>query len=156
MLIWRLTKREHADLSGRGGELVGGRWHTRGKPIVYCAENASLSILEARVHLILSVSPSDYVLMKIDLPDDVDALHIGPADLPPDWRDRQDLTQRIGDAWLGERRSLLLRIPSAIVDLERNVLVNPKHPEFTRLGVPKIISFSWDDRLLQPPVRSVP
>jgi RES domain-containing protein len=151
MLIWRLTKTPHANLSGRGGELVEGRWHTRGKPIVYCAENASLSILELRVHLILSASPSDYVLMKISVPDDVDARHIRSADLPPDWRAREDFTRGLGDAWLDERHSLLLTVPSAIVDLERNVLVNPKHPDLTRLGVPEITSFTWDDRLLQPP-----
>jgi len=151
MLIWRLTKRQYADLSGRGGELIGGRWHTRGRPIVYCAENVSLSVLEARVHLILSASPSDYVFMKISVPDDVGVRHIGPADLPPDWREKQGFTRGLGDEWLEERHSMLLTVPSAIVDLERNVLMNPKHPEVSRLGAPEIIPFSWDDRLLQPP-----
>ncbi len=154
MILWRLTKRPHADLSGRGGERVDGRWHTRGRSIIYCAENASLSILEGRVHLILSASPSDYVLMRIAVPEDVKARHVGPADLPLDWRDKQDLTRRLGNAWLEEGHFMLLTVPSAIVDLERNVLVNPQHPDMSRLGVPAILPFSWDDRLLQPPAKS--
>jgi RES domain-containing protein len=51
MIVWRLTRRPHADLSGRGGELADGRCHTRGRPIVYCAASAALALLEARVHL---------------------------------------------------------------------------------------------------------
>jgi hypothetical protein len=52
MILWRLTRRAHADLRGRGGELADGRWHTRGRPIVYGASTAALAALEVRVHLI--------------------------------------------------------------------------------------------------------
>ena len=45
MLLWRLTRRPHADLSGRGGEIADGRWHSRGRPVVYCASSAALAVL---------------------------------------------------------------------------------------------------------------
>jgi RES domain-containing protein len=74
MILWRLTRRPHADLSGRGGRLADGRWHSRGQPIVYCATSAALAVLEVRVHLDLPLDllPDDYVLMQIAAPDDLE------------------------------------------------------------------------------------
>ena len=73
MIFWRLTLRPHADLSGQGGRCADGRWHTRGRPVVYCATSAALAALEVRVHLDLpfELLPDDYVLMRIEAPDDL-------------------------------------------------------------------------------------
>jgi RES domain-containing protein len=149
MIVWRLTRRPYADLSGRGGEVADGRWHTRGRPIVYCAGTAALTVLEARVHLDLPLEllPDDYVLMKIDTPDELALRTIGPADLPAGWRSREDLCRRIGDAWLVEGATALLSVPSTIVQVERNILLNPRHPDAAGISVAEIVPFGWDERL---------
>jgi RES domain-containing protein len=151
MFIWRLTNQRNADLSGRGGELADGRWHTRGRPIVYCAGTASLAVLEVRVHLDLSVTPTDYVLLQITAPETVSRRVLEPADLPVGWRDPGGghLCRPIGDFWLQERSSALLIVPSAILELEQNILLNPLHPDARGIAVSRIIPFTWDDRLLQ-------
>jgi RES domain-containing protein len=149
MIVWRLTRRPYADLSGRGGEVADGRWHTRGRPIVYCAGTAALTVLEARVHLDLPLEllPDDYVLMKIDTPDELALRTIGPADLPAGWRSREDLCRRIGDAWLVEGATALLSVPSTIVQVERNNLLNPRHADAAGISVAEIVPFGWDERL---------
>jgi RES domain-containing protein len=151
MVVWRLTRRPYADLSGRGGELADGRWHTRGRPIVYCAASAALALLEARVHLDLPLEllPDDYVLMKIDAPEELALRTIGPADLPAGWRSREDLCRRIGDAWLAAAAAPLLSVPSVIVEVERNILLNPRHDQAARISVAEILPFRWDERLLR-------
>jgi RES domain-containing protein len=151
MILWRLTRRSYADLKGQGGELADGRWHTRGRPVVYCASNAALAVLEVRVHLDLppDLLPEDYVLMKIEPPNDLAVRAIGISDLPKGWRDREDLCRPIGDAWLRAHPTALLSVPSAIVDVERNVLINPKHPDAVRVVVAAILPFPWDERLFR-------
>jgi RES domain-containing protein len=150
MIVWRLTKRRNADLSGRGGEIAAGRWHNKGRPIVYGAGTAALAILEVRVHLDLAEAPADYVLMKIAVPDALSARTLEVADLPAGWRDRdgEHLCRRIGDAWLRERSTALLIVPSAILEVEHNLLINPQHPGAGQITVSRIIPFTWDDRLL--------
>ena len=43
--------------------------------------------------------------------------------------------------------SLLLRVPSAIVPEEGNILVNPRHPEARKLRVASTRPFRFDARL---------
>jgi RES domain-containing protein len=149
MILWRLTRWTYADLSGRGGEVADGRWHTRGRPVVYCAGSAALAVLEVRVHLDLPLDllPDDYVLTQIEAPDDLEVLIIRPSDLPAGWRSREDLCRPIGDAWLDEASTALLSVPSAIVDVERNILLNPRYSSVADVGVAEVTPFGWDERL---------
>ncbi len=150
MVLWRLTKRRYADRSGRGGEVADGRWHTRGRPVVYCAATASLAVLEVRVHLDLSLTPADYVLMEISLPDNISAHTVRPADLPTGWRDPggEEVCRPIGDAWLEAGAQATLIVPSAIITVEHNVLLNPRHPDVAGVAPPRLRPFAWDDQLL--------
>jgi RES domain-containing protein len=151
MILWRLTRRPYADLSGRGGELADGRWHTRGRPIVYCAASAALAVLEVRVHLDLPLDllPEDYVLMMIEAPDELQVQTVSADDLPDGWRSREDLCRPIGDAWLEAGSTALLSVPSAIVRAERNVLLNPEHTGAESVSVAEVTPFGWDERLFQ-------
>jgi RES domain-containing protein len=151
MILWRLTRQRYADLSGRGGELADGRWHTRGRPVVYCAASAALAVLEVRVHLDLPLDllPDDYVLMQIQASDDLDVQTVTSHDLADGWRTREDLCRPIGDAWLDEASTALLSVPSAIVGVERNILLNPKHPFATDVAIAEVFPFGWDERLLR-------
>lgn len=151
MILWRLTRRAYADLSGRGGEFADGRWHTRGRPVVYCAGTAALAVLEVRVHLDLPLDllPDDYVLMKIDAPDELEAQRVPVRDLAKGWREPRGeaLCRAVGDAWLRAGSAALLSVPSAIVEVERNLLVNPRHPDAKHVRVDEILPFGWDERL---------
>ena len=67
---WRLCRRQHADLTGHGARVFGGRWNSPGRPVVYLAEHPALAALEVRVHLDLpfELIPADYVLMRVAMP----------------------------------------------------------------------------------------
>ena len=150
MILWRLTRRPHADLRGRGGELADGRWHTRGRPVVYGASTAALAALEVRVHLDLpfDLLPDDYVLMRIAGPDDMAVRIVEPDDLPEGWqRPKTSSADPSAMAGLPSAASALLLVPSAIIPFEQNVLINPLHPESARLAVAEITPFAWDPRL---------
>ena len=101
-----------------GGELADGRWHTRSRRVVYGASRAALAALEVRVHLDLpfELLPDDYVLMRIAVPDGVAVRTVDPGGLPESWRESNaQICHAIGNAWLAERSSALLLVPSAII-----------------------------------------
>jgi len=125
--LWRISN--HADLEGRGGLHAGGRWHTKGREIVYCSEQPTGALLEALVHLevdSLDDLPRSYQLLRIALPERVPVEEVGLSSLPADWKRQTLLTRSIGDAWLVAGRAPALRVPSAVSPHAFNVLLNPK------------------------------
>ncbi len=42
---------------------------------------------------------------------------------------------RIGDEWLRARRTVALRVPSAVIPSEFNFMLNRAHPDFERVGI---------------------
>jgi RES domain-containing protein len=147
MLLYRLTRCVYAnDLSGSGARLYGGRWNSEGKAAIYLASSRSLALLEALVHLRPTDVPNEYCMVIIEAPDDF--VPIDEKLLPQEWRDSTDLNilKQIGNAFLSDRKHLLLRVPSAIVSEEFNYLLNPSHPGAQKVRLKDIQSFSFDSR----------
>lgn len=154
--FWRLTKAKYAALedargpfSGYGSMLHGGRWHPRGRPIVYAAESAALALLETLVHVERAdLLRFDYRVIPITIPEAA-VTTLATEDLPADWRawPYPASTQQIGAAWFDARRSVALVVPSAVVPHERNVLINPVHPRFGACEVGDPQPFPIDPRL---------
>lgn len=147
MRAFRVTREHHADLSGEGGRRAGGRWHSKGRQILYTAADPGLAVLEVLVHLELDVDeiPTDYVLMVIDLPDPVPVL---PTDAVCDLSNKSQ-TRAIGDQWLVDCNFLAIEVPSVIVPLGRDVLINPLHTGIARMPAPEIYPLDWDQRLFR-------
>ena len=150
MRLWRVSN--YADLSGEGGRRVAARWHERGRPAVYLAEHPALALLETLVHLYIDPDelPSHYQLLTVDVPDGVAVEDLSEADLAArvaDWRHAPDDTRALTRAWFGERRTALLRVPSAIVPAAFNYLLNPLHPDAALIAVVARQTTEFDARL---------
>lgn len=148
MILWRVSN--YASLDGSGGLYVSGRWHTRGHPMVYCAENPATALLETLVHFEIDAQdrPGCFQVLRIEGPDTLSRERIQPGRLPDGWQSDLTITQRIGDSWLAETRSLLLEVPSVLVPETWNVLVNPRHAEAGLLKLAAVYEYGWDERLL--------
>ncbi len=149
--VWRIVKRNRAAgaFDGEGARRTGGRWNAPGTRVVYTAEHASLAALELLAHLQRSSVLLSYVLIPCEIPEEL----VEPLDrnlLPRAWRSSPAPAelQRIGDAWSGAMRSVALEVPSAIVDVESNVLLNPRHPDFARVAIGEPMPFAYDIRLV--------
>jgi len=70
-------------------------------------------------------------------------------ELPSDWQTRHEdaALRSIGKAWLDRADSAFLSVPSAIIPEERNIIVNPNHPDFQRLVIHLPRDFDFDMRL---------
>jgi RES domain-containing protein len=148
--LWRLMKARFSanPLSGQGAFLNGGRWNSAGTSVVYCSSGVALAALEVLVHLADPASVRGFVLVRLDI-DEGAAIEDVPA-LPLDWKNTPPgaVAQSIGDEWVRTRRSLLLRVPSAVVPYEFNYLMNPAHPHASSVQVALREPFAFDQRLL--------
>ena len=147
MLVYRITKAVYADrLVASGGAA---RWNTRNQFVIYTAATRALACLENVVHRSGEGLLDTFRVMVIDVPDTLLIETVSPESLPPDWFDFQKYTicQQIGGEWLESRRSVALRVPSAIVAHEWNYLLNPAHPDFGQITVAHTEPFAFDPRI---------
>jgi RES domain-containing protein len=147
---WRIVKEKHAAMafSGEGAAKNGGRWNSRGVPVVYTSSTKSLAALESLVHLNPPVR-FKYVAMRIKFHDALMEI-VPPKALPSDWRIEPPSTssQRVGDAWVLAARSAVLALPSVIISGELNFLLNPAHRDFKKITIGRPERFTFDSRLL--------
>lgn len=149
MQVWRLARRAFQELDGEGARQVGGRWNSEGTAVVYTAATLSLAALEYLVHVDPEDVPDDLVAMRIEMPDEAPVQKVAVEDLPRGWSREPDHPAciEIGDRWAAEVQSLALRVPSAVVPEESNILLNPAHPDARRLRVIRVRGFTFDPRL---------
>jgi RES domain-containing protein len=145
MIFWRIS--QHVDLSGQGGRLVSGRWHTRGRPIVYMAECSPGAMLESLVQLRVSPQPLAFQLLRIEGPKLAKVIDL-PVAASTGWQEDKVVTRMIGDNWLETGQSALARVPSALAPQAWNVLLNPEHPTASEFRITEVIRFHPDSRLL--------
>ena len=159
MRVWRIynhqapyvQKPDFDPLSGLGGLAHAARWNKPGHPIVYTAANASLATLEMVVH----VRPNlfgERTLLELELPKDTKLEKVSEQAFIQLLRnaptgDLEAKTREYGNTWLRERRSLDLEVPSFVMLVERNYLLNPLHPEFGNVKVVRRELATLDPRL---------
>ncbi len=150
--VWRICRKPYVDnaLDGIGGMYTSGRWHTKRNPIVYTSSSASLAALEVLVHVDPLTAPSDLRLLAIEIPDDLPTTVLEPTMLPGDWSTvpAPASLQTLGVSWLTSGGSAVLSVPSAVITVERNLLLNPRHPEAQRIRIISTEAFTFDTRLL--------
>ena len=154
-VVWRVADRAYTDppfnpFDGEGARLFGGRWNNAGIPAVYAAGACSLALLEVLVHVPDLVVLQGYVVYRAQIPDEL-ILDVPFEQLPDSWNQPglvPDL-RRLGDEWAQAKSSVALRVPSAIVPVEFNYVLNPRHPEFGLVEVGPREPLPVDPRLLK-------
>lgn len=121
-----------------GAAINPGRWHSSGTRVVYAAEHASLAVLENLIHAGGRKLPPR-AITRIHIPDD---LRIESAPWIP-----MPASQAFGDAWVNEARSPVIRVLSVAVNrMEWNFILNPAHPQFSRIHHDPPLEFVFDPR----------
>lgn len=150
MIVFRLSKARYAaDVSGKGAEIAGGRWNSKGTAIVYTSESRALCTTEIAVHTPLGILPLDYVLVVITIPNSITIKELKESELPADWNSlpHSHSTQKIGDAFINEVKYAVLKVPSVVVQGEYNYLINPQHKDSKKISIHSTETFSFDERL---------
>lgn len=137
MRIWRISPSQYVEtaFTGIGASLRPGRWNSQGKYMVYCSSSLSLAMLEMRAYT--QTNPTDKVIIPADMDDTVSREVIEVSSLPENWKTvpHPREVKEIGDLWLDQQRSVVLVVPSAVNEDENNYLLNPAHPDFSRIVI---------------------
>jgi len=117
--------------------------------MVYCSTSLALAALETFVHLDPSTAPEDLVSTAAEIPGEPDSIaRVEIQVLPPQWRASENLALReIGKDWVESDRGVALLVPSAIIDGEWNVLLNPAHADFAQVRIDPPRPFQFDARM---------
>lgn len=144
MNIWRLTTRDNITeaFDGQGAFKYGGRWNSKGTKLVYCSDSISLAILENLVHFDIDIAPPLY-LFEIEIENK--QVYLDPKLKQLLSNERR--TKQYGDEWVFSLKSLALEIPSAVVNREKNYLLNPEHTCFKKIKIIPHGLFDLDTRL---------
>jgi RES domain-containing protein len=152
MEVFRLAREKFAlPLSGKGAAIKGARWNSVGVELIYTAQNRSLAMAEIAVHFSLATLPDDYLMLTIEIPDDISARKVDETELPANWKEfpHHPSTQKIGDRFVAENEHCILIIPSVVTQGDFNILINPRHLEFERIRVIKQERFPFDRRIFR-------
>lgn len=135
-------------MNGEGARLWGGRWNHPGNAAVYLAESRALAALEILVHAPRELLHTDWIIIEVEIPDEW-IQSVKPNQVPADWRNlpSSPSARDFGSRWLTENRNLALRLPSTIIPKEHILLIQPHHPNASKLRSSKPKPFSFDPRL---------
>ncbi|GEO03910.1 hypothetical protein AAE02nite_15740 [Adhaeribacter aerolatus] len=149
MELYRIVFERFADRLYAPG--FSGRWNYDGQFVIYAGSTRSLASMENMVHKMgQGVLGSRFVVMVLEIPDDIPVTTITVEQLPPTWKLESSyaLSQPLGAAWYEAGETLLLKVPSAVVPAEYNFVINSRHPDFTKVKIKRKEPFVYDYRFI--------
>ncbi len=135
--------------SGEGAKRNPGRWNTHGAEVIYAAEHLSTAMLEVLAHWTGDTPPQKQSFIEIAIPSGVSREEVTGGSVPGWEAPDMEASRRFGHAWYEEARSAILFVPSVVVPVERNLVVNVNHPDFERLVPGGETPVPWDTRLFR-------
>jgi RES domain-containing protein len=150
---FRVGSGRHAVFQGEGARLHGGRWNSAGRAAVYCGASFAITLLERLVYAAIGTVPKDDRWVAAEIPDEL-AEFLDEVTLPGWDAPGSTVARGYGDRWLDEARSVALVVPSAVTRIDRNVVVNPSHPELAAVVLGAEQPVPWDRRLFARPAAS--
>lgn len=154
MRVWRIYDPEAAfalqpnfdPLDGQGAALYPGRWNSVGVRMLYTSQSPELAMLE----LLTKMNTASFgirLAIEIEVPEDARVHDAAPAVIGQLFRGESTQTQHYGSDWATKRQSLVLKVPSAVVPVSSNYLINPLHPQAKDLKIVRQVEVSIDPRL---------
>ena len=145
---YRIADSRRKVFDGSGAATFGGRWNSPGRHVIYASETYAGALLEKLVHTSVGLIPSTQSRIEIVIPASFVVEEVKEDDLPGWGAVDQRASRAYGDDWYDRRRSAVLRVPSVVTRVERNVILNQEHPDFPKIKAGKQQPVVWDRRLL--------
>ncbi|WP_235296006.1 RES family NAD+ phosphorylase [Portibacter marinus] len=147
MEVFRIVLKKWSDVMTGSG--YPGRWNSKGKFVVYTSSSRALASLENIVHRSGEGLNQNFRTMVIHVPDSLQVLNLDTSKLRANWHEFQHFRhcQAMGDQWLEECETAVLRVPSSIVKHEYNYLLNPQHSDFKKICIIDVEPFDFDPRI---------
>jgi RES domain-containing protein len=151
MNTYRIGQTRYA--KDRVGSGIDGRWNFKGEYVIYTGGSLALACLEKLAHTSgTSIYSGNFSVTTFEFPSAIKITEISIAQLvklDANWQQviNYPYTQAMGSSWLRRHETAILKVPSAIIDLEFNYLFNPAHADFSKIKIAHVKKFNFDDRL---------
>lgn len=128
---------------------AGGRWNSKGKLVIYTAASRALACLENIIHRSGEGLNNSFKVLTIDIPDTIKFSEVNISTLSKNWYEFSNYSycRNIGDKWIENCETLILKVPSAIIPAESNYLINPAHRDFKKVKIVSSENFNFDPRV---------
>ena len=147
-VCYRIADRRFPLFSGEHAGRVGGRWNPQGRPAIYASTTYSGAMLEKLAQLGTTRIPRHQVSIAITIPAGLTVQAYQPDELSEGWNASDyEVSQAVGEKWLIAQKAVALVVPSVLFPVERNVVLNPWHPQIARVSVGEPLEIRWDGRL---------
>ncbi|CAN5439844.1 hypothetical protein BH10BAC5_BH10BAC5_27580 [soil metagenome] len=127
------------------------RWNFEGQFVIYTGSSRSLSTLELIVYRKYIKPDVNYKVMVVSIADEDDLVtSLHTKDLPENWRTPEAYSnlQEIGSKWYRGKKTLVLKVPFAVIPKEYNYVINTNHKDFSKkVHLVRTEDFFWDKRL---------
>jgi RES domain-containing protein len=149
MELFRISLKKHSRELASSGKA--NRWNLEGQYVIYACSSRSLATLELLVHKGGVVLKTAYKVMVISVADEDHLVkQIFLKNLPENWRHTSAYStlQKMGSEWYINQETLLLKVPSAVIPMEYNYIINTEHPDYS--GAVKFVrteDYYYDTRL---------
>ena len=123
------------------------RWNTGKVQVAYASDSVALAAMEiltywGRYATMVGYRLYSYKLKEEDVLDqEEDRPEIDPLDTSQ--------TRPYGDDWAKRLRSVALRVPSVVLPLSDNYLIQPDHPDFDETRIAEHGELTFDHRILE-------
>jgi RES domain-containing protein len=147
MVLFRICLAKYATSLRASGRAA--RWNSNDVEVIYTSSTRALACLENIVHRSQQGLNQEFKILSIEIPQDIVSDTICISTLAENWREywQMEITQNLGDKWVMNGNSVLLKVPSSIIADEYNYLINPLHVDFKRIKLIRVENFVFDDRI---------
>ncbi|CAN5496877.1 RES family NAD+ phosphorylase [soil metagenome] len=150
-IAYRITKTRYPVFNGTGAYLVGGRWNSPGRAVIYSSTCLAGSLLEVLVHAGRRQKlPGPHHCARAVIPEEIPIAVLEETRLPGWDAEDSSVARAYGDEWLREARTTVLSVPAATArPYDRHLLLNPDHPDYARIRIEAPLPVTWDMRLFR-------
>jgi RES domain-containing protein len=144
---YRIADRRRKIFDGQGAALIGGRWNSPGRRVIYAAETYAGAMLETLVHTNIGKLPKTHSWIEILIRKGIRIEEVHSAEISGWDAPDQRASRRYGDQWYDEGRTAVLLVPSLVARPERNIAINQEHADFKRIRATAPKPVIWEERL---------
>lgn len=150
MEVYRIVAEKYANKLHASGKP--NRWNYENQFVVYAACSRSLAALELLANRNAIMEGLVYKVLTLTIPEDLNIPTLDdPKILIENWHllSNRHYTQDYGSHWYIQKLSAVLKVPSALIPQEYNLIINTLHPDFSKIKIVNLQDFTWDRRLLK-------
>jgi len=149
MNLYRIAKTKYVnDLSGYGAFLYGGRWNEKSVHALYCSTSRPLAVLELLVHRTGGqLGIPDFSMIDLVVPDE-SILDKYDESLQLLQEENSVAQQKLARSCFADHNVVGVRVASAILHQEANVILNPNSHFHSQLVISEQYPIVLDSRLL--------